>query len=71
MEASAASPPSALPGISPTRREIRCRSRSSHRLLVLGQGVSRLPISPLVGEMPGRAEGGSAAHHTIIGALPC
>ncbi|MQB09851.1 hypothetical protein DXT96_08290 [Agrobacterium sp. ICMP 6402] len=47
-------PPSALPGISPTRREITRRSRSFH-----GQSASRLPIFPLVGEMPGRAEGGN------------
>ncbi|NTE47268.1 hypothetical protein G6M80_18475 [Rhizobium pusense] len=46
-------PPSVLPDISPTRGEIRCRARPFH-----GQGVSRLSISPLEGEMPGRAEGG-------------
>ncbi|NTA37947.1 propionyl-coenzyme A carboxylase alpha polypeptide [Agrobacterium salinitolerans] len=62
----AALPPSALPGISPSRGEIRCRTRPFH-----GQSFRRLPISPLEGEMPGRAEGGSAAHHTVIGVSPC
>ncbi len=62
----AALPPSALPGISPSRGEIRCRTRS-----LIGQGVCILLISPLEGEMPGRAEGGSAAHHTVIGVSPC
>ncbi|TRB28871.1 propionyl-coenzyme A carboxylase alpha polypeptide [Agrobacterium fabrum] len=47
-------PPSALPGISPSRGEIGCRTRSFH-----GQGVHRLSISPLEGEMSGRTEGGS------------
>ncbi|NTA38715.1 hypothetical protein G6M20_16705 [Agrobacterium salinitolerans] len=47
-------PPSVLPDISPSRGEIRCRARPFH-----GQGVSRLSISPLEGEMPGRAEGGT------------
>ena len=50
-------PPSALPGISPSRGEIRCRARSFQG--VMGQGVLRLSISPLEGEMPGRAEGGN------------
>ncbi|TRB07669.1 propionyl-coenzyme A carboxylase alpha polypeptide [Agrobacterium tumefaciens] len=47
-------PPSALPGISPSRGEITCCVRSFPR-----QGAIRLPISPLEGEMPGRAEGGN------------
>ena len=47
-------PSSALPGISPSRGEIRCRARS-----LLRHGAIRLPTPPLVGEMPGRAEGGS------------
>ncbi|CCE96245.1 cobalamin biosynthetic protein CobN [Sinorhizobium fredii HH103] len=68
-------PPSALPGISPTRGEItdasartsttaECETsqRGSNAVANvggnLGQVVSGLPISPLVGEMPGRAEGG-------------
>jgi hypothetical protein len=52
-------PPSALPGISPSRGE-----SESGRLLApitkfeMRPGASRLPLSPLEGEMPGRAEGG-------------
>ncbi|TKV76078.1 propionyl-coenzyme A carboxylase alpha polypeptide [Rhizobium sp. AU243] len=72
MEASAfAIPPSALPGISPSRGEIRCRNRPVPRLLVMGQSFRRLPISPLEGEMPGRAEGGSASHQCANGVSPC
>ncbi len=44
----AVAPPSVLPDISPTRGEI-----GLHR--------SSRPISPLVGEMPGKAEGGVPA----------
>ncbi|RAL97389.1 bifunctional diaminohydroxyphosphoribosylaminopyrimidine deaminase/5-amino-6-(5-phosphoribosylamino)uracil reductase RibD [Agrobacterium sp. MS2] len=62
----AALPPSALPGISPSRGEIDgalLRPAST-----AGEGASRaqfdradspLPISPVEGEMPGRAEGGN------------
>ncbi|QCL84921.1 propionyl-coenzyme A carboxylase alpha polypeptide [Agrobacterium pusense] len=64
-------PPSALPGISPSRGEIRCRPRSFLCHDAMGKSVRHLPISPLEGEMPGRAEGGSAAHHTVIGVSPC
>ncbi|MGQ2957780.1 bifunctional diaminohydroxyphosphoribosylaminopyrimidine deaminase/5-amino-6-(5-phosphoribosylamino)uracil reductase RibD [Agrobacterium sp.] len=61
----AASPPSALPGISPTRGEIgkgpSARSDTdpvSHSpTFDVGRGGAP-SISPLVGEMPGRAEGG-------------
>jgi diaminohydroxyphosphoribosylaminopyrimidine deaminase/5-amino-6-(5-phosphoribosylamino)uracil reductase len=62
----AALPPSALPGISPSRGEID--GAPLHQALKAGewetgQGFERadspLPISPLEGEMPGRAEGGS------------
>ncbi|NRQ15981.1 hypothetical protein BHMPCIPO_03236 [Ensifer sesbaniae] len=68
-------PPSALPGISPTRGEI---AEASARSTIGGErqaisardlanaanlrpSPSAFPmlISPLVGEMPGRAEGGS------------
>jgi glycosyltransferase involved in cell wall biosynthesis len=59
-------PPSALPGISPSRGEIRwgtalpqtdasCYTSG----FCSGQEASLLPISPLEGEMPGRAEGGN------------
>ena len=52
-------PPSALPGISPSRGEIRCRTHLFQLKAVVEQGVRRLSISPLEGEMPGRAEGGN------------
>jgi len=60
-------PPSVLPDISPTRGEIgkgpALSSPSSDSqvpaLTNLGQGARAQPISPLVGEMPGRAEGGT------------
>jgi len=58
-------PPSALPGISPTRGEIgTTRPPLSSTTMVASLqkvGVARdgaSSISPLVGEMPGRAEGG-------------
>ncbi len=62
-------PPSALPGISPSRGEIRCRTRSFSD--IVAQGIRRLPISPLEGEMPGRAEGGSASRQCANGVSPC
>ncbi|OOO36169.1 hypothetical protein BTE54_06960 [Agrobacterium sp. YIC 4121] len=52
--------PSVLPDISPSRGEIdsRLRYRLSQKLKM--KCCQRLlPISPLEGEMPGRAEGGS------------
>ncbi|TZG37316.1 bifunctional diaminohydroxyphosphoribosylaminopyrimidine deaminase/5-amino-6-(5-phosphoribosylamino)uracil reductase RibD [Agrobacterium sp. B1(2019)] len=62
----AALPPSALPGISPSRGEIgkglaarlNFDSTSHSSTFKVGQG-SAPSISPLEGEMPGRAEGGS------------
>ena len=68
-------PPSALPGISPSRGEIdgaAARSTSSpdavespsgsaDETTKTGRGAGSLPISPPVGEMPGRAEGGELA----------
>ena len=54
----AALPPSALPGISPSRGEIG-KQRGHHSNSADGlDEVSLHPISPLEGEMPGRAEGG-------------
>ncbi|NYJ14238.1 hypothetical protein GGI64_005330 [Rhizobium leguminosarum] len=50
-------PPSALPGISPTRGEIDARIVSPQTIDVAASGSAQ-PISPPVGEMPGRAEGG-------------
>ncbi|NEJ70787.1 bifunctional diaminohydroxyphosphoribosylaminopyrimidine deaminase/5-amino-6-(5-phosphoribosylamino)uracil reductase RibD [Rhizobium phaseoli] len=59
-------PPSVLPDISPIKGEIgKERDPSSQDDLPspatadVEQGASRWPISPLVGEMPGRAEGGN------------
>ncbi|TPK70669.1 propionyl-coenzyme A carboxylase alpha polypeptide [Mesorhizobium sp. B2-3-3] len=55
-----------MPGISPTRGEIRCTPAFANvRRLSPIADVERealateLLISPLVGEMPGRAEGGA------------
>ncbi|RUU13183.1 hypothetical protein EOD10_16155 [Mesorhizobium sp. M7A.T.Ca.TU.009.01.3.2] len=53
-------PPSVLPVISPSRGEIGlhfCFRQS--RMLQRRTAASKLPISPLEGEMPGRAEGGA------------
>ncbi|MFK0330427.1 bifunctional diaminohydroxyphosphoribosylaminopyrimidine deaminase/5-amino-6-(5-phosphoribosylamino)uracil reductase RibD [Rhizobium sp. NPDC090275] len=51
-------PPSVLPDISPTRGEIDSLRAPSQNADV-GTSGSAQPISPLVGEMPGRAEGGN------------
>ncbi|OAV50080.1 bifunctional diaminohydroxyphosphoribosylaminopyrimidine deaminase/5-amino-6-(5-phosphoribosylamino)uracil reductase [Rhizobium sp. WYCCWR10014] len=62
-------PPSVLPDIAPTRGEIG--KEPAPRSLAsdddgfasrqdVGQGANPDPISPLVGEMPGRAEGGAS-----------
>jgi hypothetical protein len=59
VSASFAVPPSALPGISPTRGESG-RRYASHLICdvkIWASGHGEL-LSPLVGEMPGRAEGG-------------
>ena len=54
-------PPSALPGISPSRGEIgRTVRHCSSATFVTGETALH-PISPLEGEMPGRAEGGNPA----------
>src|SRR5262245_8401089 len=66
--ADAALPPSALPGISPSRGEIRWGAaspqssvESAANVAFLGRPGRLLPISPLEGEMSGRTEGGRAA----------
>jgi 4-amino-4-deoxychorismate lyase len=51
-------PPSALPGISPTGGEIDSGKRRHSTSAAEIVKASPHPISPLVGEMPGRAEGG-------------
>ncbi|ATN35681.1 hypothetical protein ACO34A_17895 [Rhizobium sp. ACO-34A] len=61
-------PPSALPGISPSRREINWSHRPAHLDRRWGLGADRLPISPLEGEMPGRAEGGATARPSAMDA---
>jgi glycosyltransferase involved in cell wall biosynthesis len=67
-------PPSVLPDISPSRGEIgKPRGLPEHLRLVVGAGVGQeeaasVPpaISPLEGEMPGRAEGGIPGHDAPI-----
>ncbi|MGV3552066.1 alpha/beta fold hydrolase [Rhizobium sp.] len=69
---SGAIPPSVLPDISPSRGEIRQRrephpsstSSTEQRTLVEAERPPHL-ISPLEGEMPGRAEGGTAKLESI------
>ncbi|AQS62579.1 hypothetical protein B0909_10295 [Rhizobium rhizogenes] len=60
-------PPSALPGISPSRGEIASWQRIDHlqRCNVL-RGATVLPISPLEGEMSGRTEGGEPSTLTYL-----
>ncbi|SCY05640.1 bifunctional diaminohydroxyphosphoribosylaminopyrimidine deaminase/5-amino-6-(5-phosphoribosylamino)uracil reductase RibD [Rhizobium sp. NFACC06-2] len=65
----AAIPPSALPGISPSRGEIdgaplrpASAAGEGEPEAQFARAASPLPISPLDGEMPGRAEGGSRDH---------
>jgi diaminohydroxyphosphoribosylaminopyrimidine deaminase/5-amino-6-(5-phosphoribosylamino)uracil reductase len=62
-------PPSALPGISPSKGEIdlqlcrasRKRRTSGARCVAHEPGGRIQPISPLEGEMSGRTEGGDAS----------
>jgi hypothetical protein len=54
-------PPSALPGISPTRGEIGWARPLAPTSVVWGDAF-HMSISPLVGEMSGRTEGGSPTH---------
>jgi diaminohydroxyphosphoribosylaminopyrimidine deaminase/5-amino-6-(5-phosphoribosylamino)uracil reductase len=71
-----ATSPSALPGISPSRGEIdQQQAHPSHSSSDIGaadesagvaQGTGSLPISPLEGEMPGRAEGGDLAPRVAV-----
>ncbi|WLS03205.1 aminotransferase class IV family protein [Shinella oryzae] len=55
----AALPPAALPGISPTGGEIDQKKGHPSTAAAEMAGTSPHPISPLAGEMPGRAEGGA------------
>jgi precorrin-3B synthase len=53
-------PPSVLPDISPTRGEIRLIGRpTSIRVIAKSFQSAESLISPLVGEMSGRTEGGA------------
>ncbi|TGP90000.1 hypothetical protein EN856_24275 [Mesorhizobium sp. M8A.F.Ca.ET.213.01.1.1] len=56
-------PPSVLPDISPTRGEISfdCGSRPLFQRSKKARGANTA-ISPLVGEMSGRTEGGAKEH---------
>ncbi len=56
-------PPSVLPDISPSRGEIDSRI-ASPQTIEAGTSGSAQPISPPVGEMPGRAEGGNPTTDT-------
>ncbi|TIO28835.1 precorrin-3B synthase [Mesorhizobium sp.] len=59
-------PPSVLPDISPARGEIELSSPLSPTTSVAGRATaSELPISPLVGEMSGRTEGGATERQPI------
>jgi precorrin-3B synthase len=56
-------PPSVLPDISPTRGEITpVGFYACFEELEIWTAVSEGPISPLVGEMSGRTEGGATGH---------
>ncbi|CDN55383.1 Hypothetical protein RG1141_CH30480 [Neorhizobium galegae bv. officinalis bv. officinalis str. HAMBI 1141] len=58
-------PPSALPGISPSRGEIgKTHCFPSSPTLTVAETLLH-PISPLEGEMPGRAEGGKTVGQTL------
>ncbi|RWL21671.1 MAG: hypothetical protein E5X64_19430 [Mesorhizobium sp.] len=52
-------PPSALPGISPTWGDWMSRWLSPITNVAEEASLAKLPISPLVGEMSGRTEGGA------------
>ncbi|UVC11559.1 pyridoxal phosphate-dependent class II aminotransferase [Rhizobium sp. TH2] len=74
----AGSPPSVLPDISPSRGEID-QTQAHHSeanveniadLGWIGASGAPLLISPLEGEMPGRAEGGDAEQNHVSGNLP-
>ncbi|RUU19367.1 propionyl-coenzyme A carboxylase alpha polypeptide [Mesorhizobium sp. M7A.F.Ca.US.014.04.1.1] len=57
MKVGRTAPPSVLPDISPSRGEIECTSGFANRQCWKKGETTKLPISPLEGEMPGRAEG--------------
>ncbi|MFK0330194.1 cobaltochelatase subunit CobN [Rhizobium sp. NPDC090275] len=63
-------PPSVLPDISPTRGEIDSWSAPQPNGEVRASGQAQ-PISPPVGEMPGRAEGGTPSTSATFDPLDC
>ncbi|MCQ1569340.1 signal recognition particle-docking protein FtsY [Neorhizobium galegae] len=72
-----ASPPSVLPDISPTRGEITdalsapaSDDSTTGSAEVLGQGAGHDSISPLVGEMSGRTEGGASSDEAVPAVAP-
>ncbi|MBZ9753875.1 cobaltochelatase subunit CobN [Mesorhizobium sp. ESP6-5] len=63
-------PPSVLPDISPTRGEIALRSPLSLTIKDAGEEPAvTLPISPPVGEMSGRTEGGATERQPSLAGL--
>ncbi|MGI6850773.1 precorrin-3B synthase [Mesorhizobium sp. 1B3] len=62
-------PPSVLPDISPSRGEIGRPLGFRQSSIVRNAPASKLPISPLVGEMSGRTEGGNV-EQSPIGIFP-
>ncbi|RWO59165.1 precorrin-3B synthase [Mesorhizobium sp.] len=64
-------PPSVLPDISPTRGEIAPRSPLSPIAKdAKGEPAAKLPISPQVGEMSGRTEGGAVERLPVPARFP-
>nr|WP_287250269.1 hypothetical protein [Mesorhizobium sp.] len=55
-------PPSVLPDISPTGGEIGRHLGFRQSPTLKRSGTAKLPISPQVGEMSGRTEGGAVEH---------
>ena len=63
-------PPSVLPDISPTRGEIGLHRRLRQSPTLQGKApAAKLPISPLVGEMSGRTEGGAVERRAEVARL--
>ncbi|NTC85399.1 propionyl-coenzyme A carboxylase alpha polypeptide [Agrobacterium tumefaciens] len=63
-------PPSALPGISPSRGRSTCGKASLHSNLADEAMWRVLPISPLEGEMSGRTEGGARTLQRLHSSKP-
>ena len=64
-------PPSVLPDISPTRGEISSFFRIVPRYpCPMANALCDWPLSPIVGEMSGRTEGGAKERNVSAGRLP-